>query len=93
MNKREARTVLKQQLEAYRKRPYRDLAAIIGQQGTGEVRGDSGASYQLEVQAFWDDKPGGNVRVRGAIDDGGWRALLPMSLDFIKAPDESFIGE
>jgi hypothetical protein len=29
----------------------------------------------------------------GAIDDGGWRAFIPLSADFIMAPEGRFVGE
>ena len=35
---------------------------------------------------FWDDQEGGNMRVLGAVDDGGWRAFVPLCEDFIKTP-------
>ena len=38
-------------------------------------------------------RPGGNVRVIGSIDDGGWRAFVPLSDSFIKAADGRFVGE
>jgi hypothetical protein len=47
----------------------------------------------LDVLVYWDGEPGGNVRVIGTIDDGGARAFVPMSDDFIKAPDGSFVSE
>jgi hypothetical protein len=40
----------------------------------------------LEIQIQWDNNPGGDVRVMGAIDDGGWRAFLPLSSDLIMTP-------
>jgi len=61
-----------------------------------EVTGASGAHYQIEVEAFWDDprRKGGNVRVMASIDDGnGWRSIAPMTTSFIVAPDGSFVGE
>jgi hypothetical protein len=61
-----------------------------------EVPGASGARYQIEVEAFWDDprRKGGNVRVIVSIDDGkGWRSISPMTTSFIVAPDGSFVGE
>jgi hypothetical protein len=33
------------------------------------------------------------MRVAGSIDDGGWRAYLPLCRDFIMAPDNSFVDE
>jgi hypothetical protein len=29
----------------------------------------------------------------GAIDDYGWRAFVPLTDDFIMAPNGSFVGE
>lgn len=61
-----------------------------------DVTGASGAHYQIEVEAFWDDprRKGGNVRVMASIDDGrGWRSISPMTASFIVAPDGSFVGE
>jgi hypothetical protein len=29
----------------------------------------------------------------GSIDDGGWRAFVPISRSFIKSADGSFVGE
>jgi len=47
----------------------------------------------MEVQYFWDDAKLKTVRVMASIDDCGWRAFKPLCDSFIKAPDESFIGE
>jgi len=58
-----------------------------------EVTGTSGTHYQIEVEIFWDNKPNGNARVLGLIDDGGIRAFLPLSEDFIMTPDGSFVDE
>jgi hypothetical protein len=49
--------------------------------------------YQLEFSVVWDGRPGGDVHVLGAIDDGRWRAFVPLTRDFIKAADGSFVGE
>ena len=94
MDKQEAKSLLTEQLGTYRARSYADLVAIIGQAGCVEVTGPSGLSYQVEVSVLWDHKPGGNVRVLASIDDGSFRvAFTPLSADFIKAPDGTFIGE
>lgn len=53
----------------------------------------TGRSYTLEIRSFYDDKRDKNLRVRLSIDDGGWSAIVPMSSDFIVAPDGSFVGE
>jgi len=94
MDKQEAQAVLTEHLAQYRARSYADLAALIGQSGCVEIKGASGVPYQVEVNVAWDDKPGGDVRVLASIDDGGFRsAFRPLTGDFIKAPDGSFVGE
>jgi hypothetical protein len=58
-----------------------------------ELAGSSGAQYQLEITFHWDGPKGGDIRVIGSIDDGGWRAFLPLTRSFIKSADGSFVGE
>ncbi len=93
MDKTEAQLELGKILRTYRAREYSDLRDLIGSENTFEVRGDSGVQYQLEVQAFWDDKPDNNIRVSVSIDDGGLRAFFPMTDDFIMSPSGAFVGE
>ncbi len=93
MNGDEANALLAERLARYREYPHRRLAELVGSYETEDRPGPTGTMYQLEVQFFWDAKPGGNVRVIGSIDDGGLRAFVPLCQDFIKAPDESFVGE
>ena len=93
MDKKEAKEILAEKLEAYRKRSYDDLLYLLDTQDTEEIKASSGIVYQLEFQVMWDDKKGGNLRVMGAIDDGGIRAFAPLTADFILAPDGSFVGE
>jgi len=93
MDSQEARTIVAKELQRYRAMTYQELQRLLKEQDLLEVRGPSGASYQLEVEAIWDDRPGGNLRVFGHIDDRGLRALAPLTEDFIIAPNGSFIGE
>ena len=93
MNKIEALRVLREQLEPWRERSWMDLRNEIGRSKRFEVTAESGTWYQEEVQAFWDDKPDGAIRVMASVDDGGWRAFVPLRADIILAPDGSFVGE
>jgi hypothetical protein len=94
MDKREARTIIAAQLEPLRQLSYQELVErLLDRQETSEVVGASGAWYQLEIYALWDDRPGGVLRVWGAIDDGGWRAFAPLVECFLISPDGSFVGE
>jgi hypothetical protein len=68
---------------------YDALAGRIGRVHTRTERGTDGRTYQIEIEAEWDDQPGGAVRVVGAIDDGSFRNFLPLSAEFIVAPDGS----
>lgn len=93
MDNGEARAVLQEHLQSYRRRPYRELVALLGKPRVAELRGPSGAAYQVEVEVHWDHRSGGALRVLGSVDDGGRRALKPLTDDFILAPDGTFVGE
>ena len=94
MDQAEALSIVEAELAKLRQATYAELAdRLLGKQETLERLGATGARYQVEIQAFWDDKRKGNLRVCAAIDDGGWRAFVPLSVDFIRAPDGSFVGE
>src|SRR5258708_20559352 len=64
MNNVEARGVVVAESAKYRAKGYKDLLALLGHQDTYEVSGASGTLYQMEILAFWDDKPNGVLRVR-----------------------------
>jgi hypothetical protein len=94
MNATEARGLLRDVLATYRGWSYEQLCAKIA--ATTEHRqivGPSGVTYQITIRMWWDAQPQGNVRVGASIDDGGLRAFVPLTNDFIKAPDGSFVGE
>jgi hypothetical protein len=93
MDKTEAKKILSEQLEQYRKRSHSELTQLIGQPETLTVMGVSGTKYGLEFEAVWDHEPGEDLRVIGSIDNGGWRALKPLNDDFIMRRDGSFVGE
>lgn len=85
--------VLRDELQKYRSRSYSELITLVGQEINTEVRGQSGVTYQVEIRVFRDDGPEENLRVLGSIDDGGWRAFIPLTDSFILAPNGSFVGE
>ena len=95
MNRGEAQSILSECLSGYRERSYSELAACVSENRveTKEIVAPSGARYQVEIVFVWDDKQKANVRVIGSIDDGGIRALVPVSDDFIVSPQGCFIGE
>jgi hypothetical protein len=93
MNSAEARAILLAESARYRAKSYKDLVYLLEHQDCYEVEGRSGARYQLEIQAFWDDKPNDVLRVMAGIDDAGIRAFSPMMEDFLIAPDGRFVGE
>jgi hypothetical protein len=93
MNKEEAKSILTKLLGEYRAKTYSQLLCLVRTQDISKVTTESGTSYQLEFQAVWDDKKNGNIRVIGAIDDGGLWAFMPLTTDFIIAPNGEFVGE
>ena len=94
MDKEEARQILGEEVAKLRQRSYDDLRdSLLRGSQTFEVVGPSGTDYQVEIDAVWDSKKDGPLRVFALIDDGGIRSLAPMSDSFIVAPDGSFLGE
>ena len=94
MDNVEATQVLATELAECRRRSYADLVAMVEEpKRTVEVVAPSGIRYYLDVLVHWDGESGGNVRVTVTIDNGGARAFVPLSEDFIKAPDGSFVDE
>lgn len=94
MNKEEALRVLEQELNAFRGESYEELAARINPGPiVSERTGQNSTVYQLEIQVVWDGPKGGNVRAIGSVDDGSWRALVPITRSFIKSADGRFVGE
>ena len=85
----EARLVLAEPLAHYRTLSYADLAARVDSVECEEVASSNQKLWQLEFQFFWDNKPNGDIRVTGAIDNGGIRAFSPATDSFIKAPTGS----
>ena len=86
MNKEEYKTVLEKIMAEYKKFSYsfwRDnIKSIISFEGKYNDQ-----DYQVEIQAVWDDRPGGDIRVLFSIDDGGWRAYFPVGSDIILSKD------
>jgi hypothetical protein len=90
----EAKALLADVLTEWRGRTYAALTERVdGEPATGEVVGASGTRYGFEIEVVWDRRPGGDVRVLAMIDDGGLRALWPLTDGFILAPDGRFVDE
>jgi hypothetical protein len=88
MNREEARRLLGVELDQLEQLGYERLAARIGEVTTYERPAATGGTYQLELQLFWDGRPNGAIRLLGSIDDGGPRALLPLTDSRIVQPQQ-----
>ena len=95
MDKKEARDILRGELALYRAKTYAELLSLRDNKITSTVTAPSGQTYYIVIDAFWDskDKPYDDLRVSGLIDDGGWRAFIPLVEDFIMRPDGTFVDE
>ncbi|MGD8849791.1 MAG: hypothetical protein PVF18_08710 [Anaerolineales bacterium] len=90
MNKTEAEEVLTEELNNFQAKSFEDLKKLIESPEVIERDGASGVSYQIEIQAFWDNprEGDGDLRIIASIDDGGFlSALIPLSSDFIIDPE------
>jgi hypothetical protein len=89
MNRAEARDALREHLAVFRGLAFADLKALVPASPlVGDRIGASGTRYQTEVRVEWEGTPGTALRVSGAIDDAGWRALTPLEEQFVVRADE-----
>ena len=65
--------------------------AAIKHTDVENVTGESGANYQIEIDVLWDSAANKDLRIIGSIDDGGWRAFLPLTESLIMKPDGTLI--
>jgi hypothetical protein len=90
VDKAEAATLLRTEMQAYAQRSRADLVGLIGETDAYALSGPSGVEYQVEVNAFWDHQPGGTIRVLGAVDDGSFRSSFrPLTDGFLVHVDGS----
>jgi len=92
MDNQEARSLLDAELTRLRAMTYAGLRIYFDEQHS-ELKGPSGKEYQIETLAVWDRMPEDDLRIFVSIDDGGLRAIVPMTDGFIMRPDGSFVGE
>jgi len=85
--KRLLRKVLTERISELRALPYRDLAKLVGNRDKTKL-GLGGVVVFVEVFGLWEDEQAGDVRIVVNVDDGKWRAFVPLSDSFIvRAPD------
>jgi hypothetical protein len=83
MNRKEATTVVRQELMKYRRMPYVELRRLVDTRlPTLVIKGASGAEYQVVIQVHWEGKRGGDIRIVGLIDDFGWARICPAARRF-----------
>lgn len=93
MNKFEAQKILSEELARFNGRSHSELTQFVGDEHVEayEVRAASGSAYRIEIQFFWDDRPGETIRVAGSVDDGGFRAFMPLTDSFLCEPLRSAV--
>ena len=88
MDKTEARSLLESELEKYKNSSYQELATLIGDVDAYQVAGPSEEEYNIEILVFWDDRPQGDLKIIGSIDDGRLPgAMLPLTIALEMGPD------
>ncbi len=88
-----ARAIAEDRLKELRKLSYGELAELVGQVSCDRIKRPDGEEYQVETEARWDGKTGGDTRVIVAVDGPGASAFAPLTETFIMSADGSFIGE
>ncbi|NNE37574.1 MAG: hypothetical protein HKN08_04650 [Gammaproteobacteria bacterium] len=94
MDNSEAIELLDKELDKYKEFSYSKLKTMISAQPIGkEVRTYNDADYNIEVIIDWNEKPDGNIKVLAYVEDGEMRSFIPLSKQFIKTPEDTFLEE
>jgi hypothetical protein len=93
MSREIARAIIEDRLKELQEFSYGELVELVGQIPCDRKNGPDGEEYQVETEARWDGKPGGNIRVIVAVDGPGVSTFRPQTGAFIMSADGSFIGE
>lgn len=83
MNKKVANEIFEEKLIFLKQFNYEYLCKYLTETKYETIIGTDGKEYQMQIQAFWDDKPNEVLRMWISIDDGGWRAFIPMNRCFL----------
>lgn len=86
MDKDEARRLALERLGELRELSWSELRRFVDEPENVDITGASGVTYQVETTAVWDTKPGETLYVIVTVDDGGWRAFLPLTESFMVLP-------
>jgi len=87
MKKPEAQSILDEQLSIFVRQPYAKLAELVNVPKNITVQAPSGTKFQIEFNVFYDSGKQQNLRIIGSIDDGGWRAMMPLTKTLIVKPN------
>jgi hypothetical protein len=88
-----ARKLLKDELESLKTRPFSFFAQSVNRTTHKKIVGQDGAHYQIEIEVFWDNHRGGDIRVIGSVDDGHSRVAAPLTEDFVITRSGTFLGK
>ena len=88
-----ARKLLKEELESLKTRPFSFFAQSVNRTTHKKIVGQDGTNYQIEIEVFWDNRRGGDIRVIGSVDDGHSRAAAPLTEDFVISPSGTLVAK
>lgn len=86
MDRKEASILLSEALAMEVSKGYRTLVPRVGTSVSTKITSLTGREYDVKIVVAWDDEPGGDLRVIGNIDAGGFRAFFPVSDSVLVEP-------
>jgi hypothetical protein len=94
VNDTEAQTVARARIAELRRESYDELRARVGQPEDNQSRRRLGYDLPGRRRAVPPKiRRAATFAWTVAVDDGGWRAFVPVTDDVMIAPDGSFVGE
>ena len=83
----EAQVELRRLVSEHEGQDYSFWLGHVGKEKHLEFTTSTGTTYQAEIEAFWDDKPNGAIRVLFALDGGSVSALHPITDSLLVEPE------
>lgn len=93
MDRARAAEIAEQHIARLSTRSFEMLQLLVDEPERHEAQGTAGRIWQVDIEAFWELTPGGNLRVIVSVDGGGISAWVPVTRAFVISPSGAFVDE
>lgn len=93
MDRARAAAIAEEYVSRLSARPFVELRALVDEGEQHQEEGIAGRTFTVDVEAFWELSPGGNLRVIVSVDGGGLSAWNPVTRHFVMSPSGALVED